>query len=182
MVRRLFTVLAALTLVMAVAACGFEPMYGARTTSGSTVADLSAVEVAPIVDAEGAAYRLGHLMSNALGERFYAFGIAQPRYRLEVTLNREVEGFAFRPDEAVTRYGMRLTAAYRLRDLADDRIVLEDTARTYNSYDVVQSDFATLMAERNMEERLSQDLSERITSRLGKYFRDRPADTAKVSE
>lgn len=160
-----------LLLALGVAACGFEPMYGARSAGGSVAADLSAVELAPINDAEGTAYRLGQMMSNALSERLYGAGVAAPRYRLELMLDREIEGFGFRPDEAVTRYGMRLTAKYRLRDVLDDRVVLEETARAYNSYDVVQSDFATLMAERNMEERLSQDLSERIASRLSLYFR-----------
>ena len=157
------------------AACGFEPMYGARQSGGSAASDLGAIELAPIVDAEGGPFRLGLLMKNALSDRLYASGSVSPRYRLEMTVERDLQGFGFRPDEAVTRYGLKLTAHYRLIDLATGNTTLEESARAYNSYDVVQSDFATLMAERNMEERLTRDLGERISSRLGLYFRNRNA-------
>ncbi len=160
-------------------ACGFEPMYGARATGGSTADDLATIEVAPIRDRDGNPYRLGQMMSNALGERLYPSGIGATRYRLELLLDREREGFGFRPDEAVTRYGLRLTARYRLIDLASGAMVLEETARSYNSYDVVQSDFATMTAERDMENRLTKDLSERISGRLSLYFRDQRTPDSK---
>jgi len=161
---------------MLLAACGFEPMYGARTGSLATAEELSMVELAPILDRERQPYRLGLQMQNALSARLYPSGVASPRYRLEVVVDRELQGFGFRSDEAVTRYGLRLIASYRLIDLATDQVALAETARVYNSFDVAQSDFATQMAERDMEERLTRELSERIASRLSLHFRDKAED------
>lgn len=158
------------------AACGFEPMYGERTGTLTAARELSMVELAPILDREHQPYRLGLQMQNALSARLYPSGIASPRYRLEVVVDRELQGFGFRSDEAVTRYGLRLIGSYRLIDLATDQVALAETARVYNSFDVAQSDFATQMAERDMEERLTRDLAERIASRLSLHFRDQAED------
>lgn len=160
------------------AACGFEPMYGDRTGTLTTARELSMVELAPILDRERQPYRLGLQMQNALSARLYPSGIATPRYRLEVVVDRELQGFGFRADEAVTRYGLRLIGSYRLIDLENDQVALAETARVYNSFDVAQSDFATQVAERDMEERLTRDLAERIASRLSLHFRDQAEATA----
>lgn len=154
---------------MALAACGFTPMYGAREDGASVAADLGAVEVAAITDA-GRPYRLGQLMENDLADRFYRGGVGAVRYRLELGLERTREGFAFRPDEAVTRVGLRLDARYRLIETETGNVILEDSAQAYNSFDVVQSDYATLSAEKDMEARLVKDLGQRITARLSRYF------------
>jgi LPS-assembly lipoprotein len=157
----------------ALGACGFEPMYapgGLRNAHG-TAADLAAVEVAKIRNDAGREFRVGQQLSNALEERLYATGVDKPRYRLQLRVTENSEGFGFRPDESVTRYGLRLRADYQLVEIATSRIVLDESTQTYNSYDVSQSDFATAMAERDMEDRLAKDLSDRIVSRLGRYFR-----------
>lgn len=152
--------------------CGFNPMYGARDDGGSTVADLSAITVAPVTEA-GRAYRLGQMMEHELGDRFYRGGVQPVRYRLEMDLERDREGFGFRADEAVTRVGLRLRARYRLIETATDAVVFEDTAQAYNSFDVVQSEYATLAAEEDMEARLVNDLGQIIEGRLGRYFDNR---------
>ncbi len=43
---------------------------------------------------------------------------------------------------------------------------------------MVQSDYATLSAEKDMEERLAKDLGERITGRLSRYFGKQSKDEA----
>ncbi|MDA5192451.1 LPS assembly lipoprotein LptE [Govanella unica] len=171
------------SLAAALAACGFEPMYapgGLHGASGAA-ADLAAVELAPLRNDAGRNFRVGQQMSNALSERLYASGVAPARYRLELKLTEHREGFGFRQDESVTRYGLRLSAEYRLIDIASKKTVLSETTQTYNSYDVSQSDFATVMAQRDMEQRLTRDLSDRIVSRLGLFFREPRKDAAEVA-
>lgn len=173
---RISGILGSLAVTALVAACGFEPMYapggvGAARTS-EAAADLSTVEIAPIRNGDGRDFRLGQQLSNALGERLYPAGVSPARYRLELKLRQERDGFGFRSDESVTRYGLRLTADYRLVEIGSNKVVLEETSQTYNSYDVSQSDFATVMAERDMEQRLARDLGDRIVSRLGLFFRE----------
>ncbi|RMF08783.1 MAG: hypothetical protein D6763_09240 [Alphaproteobacteria bacterium] len=164
-----------LIAALALAACGFTPMYGARDDGTSIAVDLGSIAVEPITEA-GRPYRLGQLLENELANRFYQGGVQAVRYRLELDLERTREGFAFRPDEAVTRVGLRLDAHYRLIDTADESIVLEDRAQAYNSFDVIQSDYATLSAEQDMEARLVRDLGQRITHRLSRYFGQRTSE------
>lgn len=175
MMRHGAGILGSLLLATGLAACGFEPMYapggpGATATS-EAAADLAAIEIAPIRNSDGRDFRLGQQLANALGERLYPSGVNPARYRLELTLRQTREGFGFRPDESVTRYGLRLAADYRLVEIGSNKVVLSESSQTYNSYDVSQSDFATVMAERDMEQRLARDLGDRIVSRLGLFFR-----------
>ncbi len=80
-------------------------MYGVRDNGTSVATDLGTVELAPITD-KGRPFRLGHILENDLANRFYRGGVQAVRYRLELELDREREGFAFRPDAAVTRVGL----------------------------------------------------------------------------
>ncbi|MEX1147755.1 MAG: LPS assembly lipoprotein LptE [Sphingomonadales bacterium] len=156
---------------LALAGCGFTPMYAARDDGSSTAAELGSVTVEPVTD-RGRSYRLGQMMEHELTERFYRAGAQSVRFRLEMDLEREREGFGFRPDEAVTRVGLRLRARYRLIDVSTDKVVFADTAQAYNSFDVVQSEFATLAAEQDMESRLVDDLGQIIESRLARHLRE----------
>ena len=176
-VRGLIPVLVtALSLLLA--ACGFQPMYGARDDNTSVAAELSSVGIERInVVSEQSAgpeaewrSRLGQQLENDLASRFYRGGVQAVRYRLDMDLTKTREGFGFRPDEAVTRVGLRLEAQYRLVDVVAERVILQDRVQAYNSFEVVQSDFATLSAEEDMEERLVKDLGQRITGRLGQFF------------
>lgn len=159
---------------LGVSGCGFEPMYAAREDRLPVTTDLGAISVAPITMTTdyGAErrYRLGQMLEDELENNFYRGGVQAVRYRLDLDLERTTDGFGFRPDEAVTRIGLRLEARYRLVDTQDDTVILEDSAQVYNSFDVVQSDFATLAAEQDMEVRLVRDLGTHITRRLGLFF------------
>lgn len=167
-------------LALFLTACGFEPMYGARSAGSSAAAALATVELAPILDKEQQPYRLGQQLEMLLNERLGSAGMSL--YRLELSLDRERDGFGTRQDSAVTRYGLRLTAYYRLIELASGNTVLEERTHSYNSYDVEKSDFATLTAERDMELRLIKDLSERVAGRLSLYFRDHGTTSAVPAE
>ena len=144
-------------LSLAIAACGFQPMYGARDASPSVAAELGSVDIERInVVSEQPAgpeaewrSRLGQQLENDLASRFYRGGVQAVRYRLDMDLTKTREGFGFRPDEAVTRVGLRLEARYRLVDVGADKVIFQDRVQAYNSFEVVQSDFATLSAERD---------------------------------
>lgn len=90
-------------------------------------------------------------------------------------LESESESFGFRSDESVSRASFRIEAEFRLFDLASGKIVHEDSARSTATYDVVQSDFATVSAARDAERRTSEQLADIVTARLSVFFRERAA-------
>ncbi len=159
------TVGAVAILVIALAACGFEPLYGDRGAGPGAVSRLAAVEVAPIPE------RIGQVLRNDLLDLISPFGApAQPSYRLEVRLDFDREGLGFRPDEAITRVNVRLGASYRLVVPDSGKTVFSDVARSAVSYNVVQSDFANLNAERDAERRAAHMIGEEISLRIGLFL------------
>ena len=153
------------------AACGFQPLYAERESDPGIRAALAEVEVAPIPD------RLGQVVRNDLQDRLTPYGApASGAYRLVVSLNATKEGYGFRGDEAVTREAVRLEAPFQLVDQATGEVLLADTVSATASYDVVQSDFATLSAERDAERRTADEVGAVIAARVGLYFRTRESE------
>ncbi|HBC53161.1 MAG TPA: hypothetical protein DCZ06_02770 [Alphaproteobacteria bacterium] len=152
--------------LLLLAGCGFTPVYGNRAAPGSVPAQFDRIEVTPIGG------RVGLQLRNDLIDRFSARGGQTAKlYRLDIVLNARKEGLAIQQDESVTRFNYRLFGNLKLVRLSDQQVIFEDNARTYVAYNVVQSDFATLSAERDAEERAAHDLGAEIATRLSLYFR-----------
>lgn len=153
-------VLAPLLLLGMLGGCGLQPMY-AGGGSGSVAQGLAAVEVAPI---EGSA---GWLVRNALRDRLAQSGAtAQPRYRLDVLLDDDLEGLGLLTDDTIGRERRTLRARYQLVDLSTGNIVVDATAGSDAGIDVVSSEFATIAAEQTALENLAVEVADRIVRRL----------------
>ncbi len=161
--RILFASLALLTL----SACGLSPMY-AGGGSGAIAQSLAGIEVAPI---EG---RAGWLVRSALEERLAAAGQVSPQYRIEVRLDDQLEGLAVLRDDTISRERRTLRARYQVIDLASGDIVLDATDGSDAGIDVVSSEYAVIAAEQTALENLSQDLAQRIVTRVALALRKQP--------
>ena len=151
---------AALAASIALAGCGLQPMY-AGGGSGAVAQGLAAVDVAPI---EGQA---GWLVRNALRDRLAQSGAsAEPRYRLDVLLDDELEGLGLLTDETIGRERRTLRARYQLVDLASGEIVIDASAGSDAGVDVVSSEFATLAAEERALENLAVAVADRIVTQV----------------
>ena len=149
-------------LLLALAGCGLRPLYGGGA-SGTVAATLRSVQVGPI---EG---QVGWLVRNKLVDRLGDSSSAQPRYRLDVTLDDNITGFGIRGDRAVTRERRTLRARYQLVDLANGGVVLDATAGSDAGIDVVSSEYATVAAEQTAAERLAEVVADQVVARLGVY-------------
>ena len=151
---------AALAASIALAGCGLQPMY-AGGGSGAVAQGLAAVDVAPI---EGQA---GWLVRNALRDRLAQSGAsAEPRYRLDVLLDDELEGLGLLTDETIGRERRTLRARYQLVDLASGEIVIDASAGSDAGVDVVSSEFATIAAEERALENLAVAVADRIVTQV----------------
>ena len=149
----------------ALSACGLQPIYAGASGKGA-VADLSAVDIAPI---EG---RDGWLVATALEDRVSLRETdAPPRYRLDVQLDDQLESLGLLSDERVTRERRILRARYQLVDLTTGAILLDASAGSDSGIDVVSSDYATIAAERAALERLSQVIADQIVTRVSLALR-----------
>lgn len=156
-----------LAALLLLAGCGLQPMY-AGGGSGAVAQGLASVEVAPI---EGHA---GWLVRNALRDRLAQTGAAsEPRYRLDVLLDDQLEGLGLLTDETIGRERRTLRARYQLVDLANGEIVLDATAGSDAGVDVVSSEYATIAAEQTALENLAGTVADRIITQITLAMRSR---------
>jgi LPS-assembly lipoprotein len=158
MMRRLAPILALLMLP----SCGLHPLYGGGTGS-PVAAALRSVTVAPI------AGKSGWLVRNKLVDRLGEAGEGPPAYRLDVTLDDNITSFGLRRDEAATQERRTLRARYQLVDLSNGMVVLDATAGSDSSIDIVSSEYATVAAEQTALEQLSGIVADQIVARLALY-------------
>jgi LPS-assembly lipoprotein len=147
------------------AGCGFQPLYGNRANSASTPMQFAQIDVSDIDS------RPGHHLRNYLIDRLSARGgDYKKEYKLDVALSDTKDGLAIRADETVTRFNYRLLSNVRLTQISDHQILYESALRVTAAFNVVNSEFATLSAERDAEDRAALDMSSEIITRLAIYF------------
>ena len=149
------------------AACGFHPLYGGISGDVRRL-ELSQITVTPIES------QLGSDLRNELIDRLTPDGEPPyPQYRLDVALHEFREGLAIQKDASVTRWNYQLTADYQLFDLGTGKVVIKGSATSIAAYSVVDSQFATLSAEKDAERRAAIDLGDELDLRLALFFEQR---------
>ncbi len=155
-----------IVLLFSFSACGLKPLYG-DGRNGAVSSVLGQVVVDPI---EG---KNGWLMMNALNDRLDATKDRDALYKLVIVLDDQIEGFGVRANDTVTRERRTLRARYQLVELATGSILLDATAGSDAGIDVVSSEFATIAAEDTALENLSQNVADKIISRLSLFALER---------
>ncbi|MFQ5985071.1 MAG: LPS assembly lipoprotein LptE [Alphaproteobacteria bacterium] len=159
---------AALALaLMPIAACGFHPLYGGPA-GADTAQALAAITIDPIPD------RIGQILRNDLVDRLNPHGLpAHPAYRLKINVAKATSPLAITTEAEVTRFKLTLKAHFALIDLDSGETVYSARTRAVGSYDVVSSDFATLVAEQDTTHRAARAVSEQIMTLLAVFFAGR---------
>ena len=158
MIRRGLLVLALLALT----GCGLRPLY-AGGSSGAVAATLGSVSVSPI---EG---QQGWLVRNKLVERLGEAGTGTATYRLDVTLDDNITTFGVRSDQAATQERRTLRARFQLVNISNGMVVLDATAGSDATLDIVSSEYATVAAEQTALENLSETVADQITARVALF-------------
>lgn len=163
MSRILASVLLAGALVLT--GCGFEPLYGAREQSVATEDLLSRVEVPPIAD------RVGQLVRIELTNRMTPTRPApDAAFSLVVKLNESKASLAVEKDSSATRANLTISANFTLNQIGTGEELTSGSVRSVNSYDILQSDFATLAAEQGARQRGAIDVADGIVDRLAIFL------------
>jgi LPS-assembly lipoprotein len=151
-----------LLLCLALAGCGYKPLYGEnRGDSAAMTADLATIRIEAIPD------RIGQKMYNMLHERLTPDGrIADPLYSLRVRLRETNDELLYERDETATRANLTLRADYELRRLADDEVIASGTSRSTSGYDILSSQYATLVSQADARERSARVISDDLRTRV----------------
>ncbi len=152
-------------LLVSLSACGFKPLYGNHSEVGRAQEHLETIAIDPINT------KLGVMVRNNLLDRLTPGGAPDvPRYQLKLGLREQRIGVGVRLDASVTRFNYLLITNYNLIDQDTQKTVFASSSRSQVAYDVVRSQFATVIAEQDAIKRAARDVSEEITLRLALFF------------
>lgn len=151
-----------LALPLALAACGFTPVYG----TGGTGAQLRGQVVV-----QEPSTQAGYLLTRHLETRLGRSGAAA-RYALDLGIDTREEGLAINAVGDITRFNLTGEVTYALRDTNAGTVVTSGKVHNFTAYSTIGTTVATLAAERDAVERLMVILGDQITTRL--YAMDLP--------
>ncbi|UXU75787.1 MULTISPECIES: LPS assembly lipoprotein LptE [unclassified Paracoccus (in: a-proteobacteria)] len=140
---------------VALAGCGFSPVYGPQG-SGSRLS--GRIRLAEPRTPDDFAF-VGRL-AERLGPE------TQPRYALDYRLRIAVVPQAITPDEVTTRYALNGSADFVLRDIASGRDISRGQVSSFTSYSTTGTTIATMSAEYDAHGRLARMLADQVVTRL----------------
>ena len=134
--------------------CGYQPLYGANTPAAQQL---------PLVQ-----------INNILIDKFYRDGRpASPEYTLDISLVPNVYKLGIALDDSATRAELNLVANYTLRNM-QGAAVLSGTTTSVTNFNILSSQYATLIGERDAYDRSVVQVSEDITRRVSLFFNRDP--------
>ena len=161
----LFRAIALSTLLVMLASCGFQPLYGRQTQNAKVTAALEQTYVLPM------AGRTGQIVRNSLLDKVTPKGVpARAKYQLQVSLSELKQGLAIDQSNSTNRFNLTLKAKYTLFDATGKQPIYRGSAQSVSSYNIVDSDFANLAAEKNAQKRSALVISEEIHRQLSVFL------------
>jgi len=140
---------------LALAACGFKPIYG----RGSAAEALNGKIALGAVD-DRLSFEFFEQLENRLGRA------ELPVFQLDVNLTVETKGLAITQDNAITRYNLTGIASFTLTHIERDEVVLQDKLRAFTAYSATANAYATFISERDAKRRLAVSLADQIATRI----------------
>ena len=164
---------ALLAALLALAGCGFHPLYG-NTTSATPINVQQRLESIRIVPSQD---RMGQQLYNDLRDMLNPRGVpAKPKYVLAVQLvETQQQLLLSQQDQAATRTYLAISASYHLKVADSQTEVLSGTVRTRTGFNLLTNEYASLIARQNAEERSAAELADGIRQRLALYLAQAPA-------
>tara|TARA_B100002003_G_scaffold205039_1_gene198254 strand:+ start:478 stop:969 length:492 start_codon:yes stop_codon:yes gene_type:complete len=145
--------------------CGYEPIYSKNVSSNK---ELLSISVKNIKDRSGQILR-NSLLNQLNPEKERAI----IKYKLTVEISESRSDLAYRRDMSATRADLSVTANYLLTEIKSGEIILEQETKSISSFDVVQSVYATLIAEKDAREKNLQVISDDIFTNLVIFFKNK---------
>lgn len=155
--RTLLSLLAPLAL----AACGFTPVYA---PGGSGDALYGQVTVQTPEDIPSTSEVDSYLLVQNLEQRLGRAGAGA--YQLDLTLQTRNEGQAITDDDQTTRYSIIGTASFVLTRQSDGKVVASGEEDAFTGYSATGSTVETLAGERDARQRLMVILADQINTRI----------------
>lgn len=161
---RKFVIAGTVISLMLVSACGFRPMYGDGRDSAAA-ANYKNIAIDNIPDRDGLYLR------NMLLDRMATDPNGGTAYTLRVKdLKKTVTNASLRKDATFTRGEMEMDGTLELVDNSTGQVVLTRPVRSVGGYNLLDNQFATLVSEQTLTQRLLEEMSDSIMTEVSLYF------------
>ncbi len=161
-IATLFAALAALAL----AGCGFQPLYGGTTAGGAKLSEVMAtVDITPIPGRVGQKLRNELIFANTGGG--YA---APPRYRLNIVIRESVTDELVQITGDATSQVYQIEATFKLVDPSTRVVLFQGKAISRAAYNRFQEIFANVRARYDAENRAARTVAESIKTQLAAFL------------
>lgn len=168
--RRTLGLLAAIVPAVA-SGCGFRPLYAKREGRDAAKVDLARTKLRVVRASRPKYDRLGQILHNNLIDRINPSGQPrEPLYSLAVKISVHRSGSGLQITEEATRARLTVNASFSLSDVATGKTMMDGKERSINSYNILDSEFATLSAEQDAGKRAVREIADSIKVRLALYF------------
>lgn len=159
-------------LLLALAGCGFRPLYGGAGAAGPRVSGrLAQIDIGLIANREG------QLVRQALERQLRRNGAPVfYRYHLAVSYGYTGQAIGIQQDTSNTRNRFIAHAQWTLTpEGAPGRVITRGTVQTMDAYNVIDNqNFAGTLDQGTLRHRLADAVARRITEQLAIYFRNHP--------
>ena len=163
-------------LSLALAGCGFEPVYQQRGEQ-----QLDVIDALALIRVQTPLSRDGDQLKAELEDLFYQSQRPKqsPRYALNVTLETQERPFIIDPDGISSRFDLVVTSLYRLTRLSDETTLDSGHVRRYVSYNVAkENDYATYISQKDAKRRairaLAEEYQQQIAALIARAMQDAP--------
>lgn len=152
-----------LGLTLVLAACSFRPLYGSSNEGNAARIGSASIAITQIGED-----RVGQQLRNGLINRLTPRGQpAFPAYQLDVTIDDTLADLLVQEDSTVLRRNYKLTASYRLIELATGDPLYSSTVSRTASLNRSDSEYGNVIAQRDAEERAAEAVADVLAQRLG---------------
>ncbi len=160
------------------ASCGFRPLYvgaeSADSVSGERlISDLSSVYIDEISE------HTGQILRRRLLSRISPKGNPEkPKYELSAYVVEASEyQQAIRLDNMATRTTMIYTVEYVFKTFPEGKVLLRDRTSSRASYNILESPYATDVAEEDAKKRMMEIIGDNISLRIAAYLKNKERET-----
>jgi LPS-assembly lipoprotein len=153
-----------LGLPLALAGCGWQPLY-ADPETGPAAVELRGIRVAPINE------RVGQKLEMALRESFNPTHEPTPnQYVLRVTLSLTFSDSGIQSQGLGTRGIVQGAATYKLTELKTNKDLQVSSIHAFESFDIQANGYSTVVARDDAYTRVAEDMRREIVTRLTLFF------------
>ena len=151
-----------LLLILLLSNCGYSPIY---SNSNLKNKELQTISVKNIKDRSGQILKANLIdQLNPTGKKSLI------KYSLEVFLFEGKETIGYRRDMSATRSNLILNVEYDLKEIKGGTSILKNSTLVTSSYDIVESLYATIMAEKDARNKGLKIVSDNIVNDLAIFF------------